>query len=110
MPDRPGSGRQRRREVATVSLPFHSGIMMPPMAAVVAGADPEIAANKVPERTVTIPKPPVRCPTKARATRIMRLKVRPVSIKVAGKDEAGDGQEVEDLAAGDYALGKHDHI
>ena len=38
-----------------------SGIMIPPIVAVVAGAEPEIAAKKVADSTVTMPRPPVTC-------------------------------------------------
>src|ERR671910_943789 len=40
-----------------------AGIMIDPIAAVVAGAEPEMAANTADAITVTMARPPVRCRT-----------------------------------------------
>ena len=55
---------------------------MPPMAATVAGPDPEIAAKNMQVRIATMPNPPVRLPSRESQKLISRLEMPPPSIRL----------------------------
>ena len=56
------------------------GIMIAPMAATVAGAEPEIAPKNMQAMIVTMPRPPVIFPTRLFATATIRFEIPPVSM------------------------------
>ena len=58
------------------------GIMMEPMAATVAGAEPDTAPKNIQAITVTIPREPVMPPTREFANLTRRLDRPPVSMMV----------------------------
>ncbi len=65
-----------------------------PMATTVAGDDPERAANIIQASTEAIAKPPLKCPTDAIATRIIRLATSPFDMKVEAKIKNGIARSV----------------
>ena len=58
-----------------------AGIIFPPIAEVVAGADPEIAPKNILASTVTFPRPPAVCPVKVFAILTRRSVSPPRSIR-----------------------------
>ena len=69
-------------------------IEMPPIAATVAGDDPESAANSMQEKTPAIAKPPRNEPTAAIDKRIMRRATPPVAINPDDKMKNGIASKV----------------
>lgn len=63
--------------------------MIEPTAAVVAGAEPEIAPKKVPAATVDIDSPPVKCPKQVEAIRTRRRDNPPAVIRSPARMKPG---------------------
>ena len=66
-----------------------SGIMILPMVAVVAGAEPDRHAKNMDDSTDTIPIPPVTCRTRRSATCMRRAESPPEDIKSPAKIKPG---------------------
>ena len=67
---------------------------MPPTAAVVAGAEPEMAAKKVAEITVTMPRPPVTWAIRAWPIRTRRRDRPPRIIRSPASTKPGMASSV----------------
>jgi len=74
-----------------LSYPFSSmaGIIIEPMEATVAGADPDIAPKNMHVTTVTIAKPPVNCPISESQKPTRRLERPPPSINAPERIKPG---------------------
>ena len=73
-----------------------AGIIMPPMAATVAGPEPEMAAKNIQVKTLAMARPPVKEPTRVLAKLIRRREMPPVSIRepaIMNKGIASRGKE-----------------
>ena len=70
--------------------------MIAPIAAVVAGAEPEIAAKIAAANTVTKPKPPVKCRTNTSATLIKRCDNPPADINSPANIKNGIASKEKD--------------
>ena len=68
---------------------------MPPMAAQVAGAEPERAAKNADARIITWVRPPVIQPTRALARRIRRRDMPPVAIREPANMKKGTAISVK---------------
>ena len=66
-----------------------AGTIIDPIAATVAGEDPEMAAKNIHERTVTIPNPPSTLPITLIAKLTMRLDIPPDSIRKPARINSG---------------------
>ena len=75
-------------------LRSNSSIMTEPTAAVVAGADPEIAPKKVPATTVAMLSPPVRTPKTAEARRTSRFDRPPALIRSPARMKPGTARRL----------------
>lgn len=75
--------------------------MMVPMAATVAGAEPETAPKNMQAMTVTAPRAPVTLPMREFATATMRLGQAAAVHDVAGQQEEGQAQHGE---VGDFGV------
>ena len=65
-----------------------------PMAATVAGEDPDTAANNMHAKTDAMAMPPLICPTQSMAKRISLLATPPVERNVADKIKKGIASSV----------------
>ena len=79
------------------------GIMMEPMAATVAGAEPETAPKNIQAMTVTMPREPVMPPTREFAKRTRRFDKPPVSMMVPQIIKKGSARLVK-LATPPYRV------
>ena len=77
---------------------------MAPIAAVVAGAEPEMAENTSAASTVTMASPPVRWRTSVPASSTRRLRQAARGHQLAGQHEQRDRQQAELLRAADDRL------
>jgi hypothetical protein len=68
---------------------FIEGIMIDPMAATVAGAEPEMAPKNAQARKETTARPPGSQPTRERARLTSRLETPPVSIRLPARIKKG---------------------
>ena len=76
------------------------GTIIVPMAATVAGAEPEIAPKNIHATTVTIANPPVKCPTIVSKKFTNRLDKPPPSIKAPPSTKNGiaiNGKESQEV-------------
>ena len=75
-----------------------AGIMMAPMAATVAGEEPEMAAKKAQAAVAAIARPPDRPPKRAVATLISRLEMPPAVMMLPERTKNGIAIRVKESA------------
>ena len=73
--------------------------MIPPMAATVAGPEPEIAAKNIHVSTAAMASPPGSQPSIALQKFIRRLEIPPVSIRLPATMKSGTARSVKESVA-----------